>query len=280
MMSTQDSIALVLIAAIFANLLLAIGLIVGPRIRVRRDGGVALVQRSLDASTTTIPRAPGTGRPTPIGSGPSIVPDLEAAVLRRRLGVEETAASAPPQADPDGPRRTDAVSGFALVPSWSTWLAEEGARIERYGRRSTIVLVELPGIDRVAERLGQEAADRLIPPIATTLRREARAADCLARLGPARFGALLTETDEVQAINYVERVRAACDVWLESGAVALRLAIGWAEIAGNQPPDVAVAAAERRLNEERQRLRTRAEALAPTDGEAGVDGDAMEAVGA
>ena len=280
-MSTQDSIAIVLIAAIFANLLLAIGLIVGPRIRIRRDGGVALVQRSLDASTTTIPRAPS-ARPTPIGSGPSIVPDLEAALLRRRMGVEETTAPAPHATRPE-PAPTDGASGFGLVPSWSTWLAEEGARIERYGRRSTIVLIELPGIDRVAERLGQEAADRLIPPIATTLRREARAADCLARLGPARFGALLTETDEVEAINYIERVRAACDVWLESGAVALRLAIGWAEIGGNQPPDVAVAAAERRLNEERQRLRKRAEALAPSDGDAGdgaADASAMEAVGA
>ena len=39
---------------------------------------------------------------------------------------------------------------------------------------------------------------------------------------------LLPETDEVQAINYVERVRAECDRWLAAGAVSMRLAIGWA----------------------------------------------------
>jgi hypothetical protein len=39
---------------------------------------------------------------------------------------------------------------------------------------------------------------------------------------------LLTETGEVEAVNYVERVRAACELWLESGAIAMRLAIGWA----------------------------------------------------
>jgi diguanylate cyclase (GGDEF)-like protein len=187
-------------------------------------------------------------------------------VLRRRLGPDESAAVAA-SANADEPTTGDGITGFEAAPSWTRWLAEEGARIERYGRRSTIVLIELPGIDRVTEVLGPEAADRLIPPLATTMRRHARAADCLARLGRARFAALLTETDEVRAINYVERVRAACDVWLESGAVALRLAIGWAEIGSDQPPEVALAAAERRLNEERQRLRGRIDAAGSPDAE-------------
>jgi diguanylate cyclase (GGDEF)-like protein len=131
--------------------------------------------------------------------------------------------------------------------------------VNRYGHPATIVLVELAGVDRLAERLGPEAADRLIPPIAATMRRHARAADNLARLGPARFGVLLAETDEVVAINYIERVRSACDVWLQSGAVALRLSIGWAEVGPKQPVEVALRAAETRLNAERQRLRVRAD---------------------
>jgi diguanylate cyclase (GGDEF)-like protein len=213
-----------------------------------------------------IPRPLAAGRPMPFQSASSFVPDLEAAVLRRRLGADESAAVAA-SANADEPTTGDGITGFEAAPSWTRWLAEEGARIERYGRRSTIVLIELPGIDRVTEVLGPEAADRLIPPLATTMRRHARATDCLARLGRARFAALLTETDEVRAINYVERVRAACDVWLESGAVALRLAIGWAEIGSDQPPEVALAAAERRLNEERQRLRGRIDAAGSPDAE-------------
>jgi PleD family two-component response regulator len=112
----------------------------------------------------------------------------------------------------------------------------------------------------------------LIPPIATTMRRHARAADNLARLGRARFGALLTETDEVLAINYIERVRAACDVWLQSGAVALRLSIGWAEVGPKQPVEVALKAAETRLNEERQRLRVRGDL--DVDGSPGAESSA------
>jgi diguanylate cyclase (GGDEF)-like protein len=149
----------------------------------------------------------------------------------------------------------DAATGLDLGAAWTRWLAEEEARVRRFHRPATIVLVELAGLDRLAERLGGEAADRLIPPIATTLRRDARATDHLARLGPTRFAALLTETTEVQAINWVERVRSACDVWLESGAVALRLSIGWSEIGPDRPADVALLDAERRLFAERERTR-------------------------
>jgi diguanylate cyclase (GGDEF)-like protein len=149
------------------------------------------------------------------------------------------------------------VTGFDLPATWAKRLTEENARIQRYGRAATIVLVELGSLDRLAERLGADAAERLIPPIATTMRRHARSSDSLARLGHTRFALLLPDTDEVKAINYIERVRASCDVWLEAGAVSLRLSIGWAEINPTQPGDVAAQAAERRLFEERQRLRVR-----------------------
>jgi diguanylate cyclase (GGDEF)-like protein len=156
-----------------------------------------------------------------------------------------------------GAVQTDAATGFDGPATWAKRLTEENARVQRYGRPATIVLVELAGVDRLAERLGPDAADRLIPPIAKTMRGQARSADSLARLGPTRFAALMPDTDEVKAINYIERVRSACDVWLEAGAVSLRLSIGWAEINANQPVDPAVQAAEQRLNMERHRLRSR-----------------------
>jgi diguanylate cyclase (GGDEF)-like protein len=158
-----------------------------------------------------------------------------------------------PPKSPAAPIATDPETGFDLGPSWARWLGEEEARIRRYHRPATIVLVELSGFDRLAERFGDDAAQRLIPPIATTLRRNARATDHLARLGPTRFGAILTETDEIRAINFLERVRSACDVWLEAGAVMLRLSVGWAEMSPDRPAEVALPEAERRLYEERQR---------------------------
>ncbi len=200
--------------------------------------------------------AVGPGRPMAVGPGTPFSPRAVSPDPARAGAWLEAAGAAP---DRVRPVTTDPATGLDLAPAWSKWLLEEGARIGRYGRPATVVLVEVAGLDRLAERLGPDAADRLIPPIATTMRRHARASDNIARLGPARFGALLPETDEIRAINYVERARSACDVWLEAGAVSLRLSIGWAEIGANQPVAVAVQTAERRLNEERQRLRSRSE---------------------
>lgn len=260
-MSTEEALIAVVIGAIAANLLLAVGLIVGPRWRARRwserprEGG-----RSHGVAVTSEARE----RPVPVG-------------IARAAGTAAAGRAAPPavtrrppmaEREPGGdllarleagrsvpasePTPIDPATGLDVAATWTRWLDEEGARVERYGRPSTIVVVELAAWGRLAERLGHEAAERLIPPLAATMRRHARASDKLARLGPARFGALLVETDEIRAINYVERIRSACDVWLAAGAVALRLSIGWAEIGPRQPVDAAILAADRRLNAERR----------------------------
>lgn len=148
------------------------------------------------------------------------------------------------------PERTDKLSGLLLPAEWDRIVSDEDTRIRRYGRPATVVLIELDGFDRLVDALGQGAGDRLIAAVADTLSRHARAADQLARLDASRFGVLLPETGEVEAVNYVERIRTACDLWLEAGAVSLRLAIGWAAPATDGSLDDAVAIAEDRLQVE------------------------------
>ena len=129
---------------------------------------------------------------------------------------------------PDPDALSDPVTGLDGPAAWSHALAQEGARASRYRRPVAVVITELDGIGRLEERFGQGAGDRLIPPVAEALRRNARSADTVARLDRVRFGLLLPETDEIQAINLVERIRSACDLWLQAGAVAMRPSIGWA----------------------------------------------------
>ncbi len=106
-------------------------------------------------------------------------------------------------------------------------------RIQRYHRPATIVLFELDGLDRLVDRLGAGRRRSRRPGPGRHVRAGSPAsADRVARLAPGRFGILLPETDEIAAINYVERVRRACELWLESGAIALRLAVGWAGTTG------------------------------------------------
>ena len=167
-MSTQEAIVAVLVAAIFMNVVLAVGLIAGPRVRARREATYRQGVREAAGvgpglPSNGVPRALGNGRPQPVGHGAPIASPLDA----RPAGSPEAGAVEASATDPE--------TGFELAGAWAKWLEEEGARVDRYGHPATIVLIELAGVDRLAEKLGQEAADRLIPPITTTMRRHARA---------------------------------------------------------------------------------------------------------
>jgi diguanylate cyclase (GGDEF)-like protein len=175
------------------------------------------------------------------------------------------------------PSRSDPLTGMLLQGEWNRILADEDARINRYGRPATIVIVELDGLDRLIGALGQEAGDRVLPAVADALSRGARGADHIARLGPGRFGVLLPETGEVEAVNYVERVRQVCDLWLESGAIALRLAIGWASPAIDSTLADAFVEAQDRMYAELRRSARRAPGAAsdgppPPPPAAGLEG--------
>jgi len=147
----------------------------------------------------------------------------------------------------------DPETGFATRRAWDEAFRHEDNRLARYHRPVTVVVAELDGLGALAARLGQGTADRLILPVAMTMRSNARTADILARVGHTRFVALLPETDEIAAINFLERVRTACDIWLASGAVAVRLAIGWAQPPVGGTLGDALRLAYDRLNDDRRR---------------------------
>jgi diguanylate cyclase (GGDEF)-like protein len=168
---------------------------------------------------------------------------------------------------------SDALTGLLSSSRWARVLADEDARIRRYRRAATIVMIELDGLDRLTTRLGDAAGERLVPAVADTIRRLAREADFVARLGDGRFAVLLPETDEIQAISYVERVRRTCDMWLESGAVALRLAMGWASASGDESlHDAGRVATERMFTEIHRNARRGTDLVADAAASSTADG--------
>jgi len=145
------------------------------------------------------------------------------------------------------------TTGFADRRAWKEAFRREQQRLARYGCPVTLVVAEIDGLDSLAAVIGLGAADRLLAPIEAVMRRNARATDVPARTARRRFAALLPETDEIAAINYVERVRSECDMWLEAGGLAIRLAIGWAQpIAGGSLAE-ALRLAHDRMNTDRRR---------------------------
>jgi diguanylate cyclase (GGDEF)-like protein len=140
-------------------------------------------------------------------------------------------------------------AGLADPVSWDRTLREESARVARFGRPVTVVIAEISDLAGVAERLGRGVADRVVTETARLLATEGRAADRLAWLGDARFGILLSETEENRATGYVDRVRQAADGWLESAGLSVRLSLGWASPTQGLDVMAAAAAAQERMHD-------------------------------
>jgi diguanylate cyclase (GGDEF)-like protein len=200
---------------------------------------------------------------------PSLPPDLAELLLRPAAMAPRGDFSAPDEPLPEAANvlarvaddgRGNGASRLTLDPltglegpaSWSRIIDIENARLLRYRRPVTVVMAEVEGLQRLAERLGDEPVDRLLPMIADALRREARSSDWVARLGSGRFAVFLAETDEIQAINYVERIWVSCEPWLASSAVSLRLAIGWSSPSASTDLEHAIAEAEARMHVDRR----------------------------
>ncbi|MCU0477467.1 MAG: GGDEF domain-containing protein [Chloroflexi bacterium] len=147
----------------------------------------------------------------------------------------------------------DDVTGLDSREAWERALGEESARYVRYRRPVGVIVAELDGLARFEHQFGTDASRRILSAIGGAMRLSARRTDRVAHLGGGRFMVLLPETDEIQAINYVERIRGECERWLAAGAVALHLSIGWASPSAVGELDTALRTAEERMYAERRR---------------------------
>ena len=228
---------------------------------------IALMRRRREPSLTVAATPPPSVAAAMVEPAPEIIEPMTSFRAEADAAAE---AEVEPEAEVEGDADadldeeglvsilTDPATGLDNRLAWDRSMRQENDRKRRYGRPVSVVIAELYGLDALAERVGRDAADRLVPAIAEALRRYGRSTDRVARVGHTRFHVLLPETDEVRAINYVERVRQACDMWLESGAVALSLSMGWASPGPDDDIETAMVMAEDRLLAEHRRNARRA----------------------
>jgi diguanylate cyclase (GGDEF)-like protein len=175
---------------------------------------------------------------------PSDDPSPESGEPEDMIAIVVGPVSAPtgwsdPQTGTDGPR------------FWDRLILSESARVRRYKRPATVVLVEIMGLATIAKLWGPKVVENTLSTAARTLAREIRTSDHIARVEPVRFGLLLTETNEIAAINFVERARAACDRDLHVPSEVVRVAFGWASPPKGGDLSDALALAARRLEADR-----------------------------
>ena len=172
------------------------------------------------------------------------------------VGEAPAAASIPiveaPVPPPSG--WADPLTGTDGPHYWDRLIISETARVRRYKRPATVVLVEIAGLTRLGELWGQDVAERTLVSAARTLSQSIRTSDHIARIEPIRFGIMLTETTEIDAINFIERARVSCERDLRVASEVVGVAFGWASPPkGNDLAD-AVAVAQQRLAAELKAL--------------------------
>lgn len=142
---------------------------------------------------------------------------------------------------------TDAITGTEGPRYWDRILSGEQARLRRFGRSVTIVLLELYGFEDAATRIGQEAALQKFAQLARALVAQVRASDHVARIGPRRFGLVLVETTELEALNYIDRILKRLQTTIADDGLAIRVGVGWASPKRGEQLSAAIATAEERL---------------------------------
>ena len=149
---------------------------------------------------------------------------------RRSRGRGAAAASIPIVEAPVPPPTgwNDPLTGTDGPHYWDRLIISETARVRRYKRPATIVLVEIAGLTRLGQLWGHDVAERTLVSAARTLSQSIRTSDHIARIEPIRFAILLTETTEIDAINFVERARVSCERDLRVASEVVGVAFGWA----------------------------------------------------
>ncbi len=112
--------------------------------------------------------------------------------------------------------RSDPWSRLDSRVDWEDALRREEARVARYGRPATVVVLDVGLSGRLHGPAGSAMRSRLARSVASALLEQARDSDRLARVSESRFHVLLPETTEREAGRYVDRVQTALQPLLDS----------------------------------------------------------------
>ena len=155
-------------------------------------------------------------------------------------GRQPRKASAPRLREVPAPRRTHPIQ-MDTRPDWMTALRREDTRQARYGRPTSILLIEVGG------RPDESTLDGIARDVVDLIRAEARETDRAVRMGPASFRLLLSETGDAAARTLAERLQRGFRVTQEHRSHHAEMSIEIATVSRAGSLADALVDAERRM---------------------------------
>ncbi len=101
----------------------------------------------------------------------------------------------------------DPLTGVHEAGYFHERLHDELATARRKGRPLTVLMIDVDDFSRLLGQYGRARVDRVLQTVAVGLVAQVREDDCVARLGPHRFAAILRETTQDHAVMIASRMR-------------------------------------------------------------------------
>jgi diguanylate cyclase (GGDEF)-like protein len=164
---------------------------------------------------------------------------------------------------------TDPVTGLANRRGGEEAFAREVARARRSGQSLSLVLFDIDHFKRINDRAGHAVGDRVLRGIADILAGSQRGSDLAIRWGGEEFLVLLPDVGLSGARAFAERVRENVQNLDVSGAGAITISGGVAELQLDEDAAITLARADANLYRAKEAGRNRVEWDAPANSETG-----------
>lgn len=102
---------------------------------------------------------------------------------------------------------SDPLTGLLNHRVFHEHLRAEVSRTRRHGGNVSLAVIDIDHFKELNDGVGHDVGDRILSALADRLSRVARAEDTVARIGGDEFALLLPETDRLQGLSVVERLR-------------------------------------------------------------------------
>ena len=124
----------------------------------------------------------------------------------------------------------DSLTGLHNQGVFHEVLAREVARSRRYGRRLSLIVLDLDDFKRINDRIGHLAGDAVLAEVAARLRTVVRSTDIACRVGGDEFAVILPESTRGDADHLAARIErtVSSDPIAKSGT--LKISAGVAEL--------------------------------------------------